>query len=324
MSVALPPTLSSVLDRCPLPTPQIEIEPSFFGRVPEEVQNRTDLRSGPKFLLSVLDRLARLAGKPEIDTTDPQLAVECGVSVNTISNWLTKLALVGLIERIGRTCRRIIRLLFRFRSGPTTPRTGGSQLPQETGDTTPSSGVNSPKNHDELTQKPGSSSKNQKNKTPKGPSSSSSPKERDTPTTAKTGNPPLPSAPPPPARPPVIETRRREGEATDRADSARRARWDALPSAQRAAIEAKVRADHPWLATLRPSMLLAHCLVAMEAEHAAVEVLPTDAQLGSLVLLAHADDPIMRWAAREELARLGRDDVFSAPGARREPAVALP
>jgi hypothetical protein len=142
--------------------------------------------------------------------------------------------------------------------------------------------------------------------------------------------------PPTPARPPLIEARRSEAEAIDARDSALRARWEALPAADRAAIEAEVRAADPMLAAF-PPMFRANCLAAMGARPGVssetsetraipavtdpappVEVLPTDRELGSLKFLADATNPFMRLFARVAIRDAGRDDLFRAP--ERKPA----
>jgi hypothetical protein len=121
-----------------------------------------------------------------------------------------------------------------------------------------------------------------------------------------------------------------------------RARWEALPEAERETIRVRVRAENPGLGRWK-NMLEPLCLAAMGPEPTAavampareittsrnpgivasedrVEVLPTDRELGALTSLARAEDPLMRALARDLLRSAGRDDVYLGVPWEREPA----
>lgn len=297
MSATTQDALSSVMDRCAQHA--AEPEPSFYGRTPEEVQSRRDLKPGPKHLVGVLDRVSR--GKAETDPTDAQLADACGVSVNTIYRWLAKLELVGLIERVNRTCRRVIRLLFRFRTASTSPKSGGSPLPPKVGETPPNFEGNSPQNRGELPPSSGDTSKEERKKGLRARPSSSSPAKGDTPTAAKDGE----DTPPTSARPPLDELA---------VDVERMERWESLTDSARSEIGEKVAAGHPGVSRF-PAFFRALCFEEMERiyprpQSQRVEVLPTDEKLGSLKDMAFSGDPLLRGLARHRLSQLGRDDIF--------------
>lgn len=134
---------------------------------------------------------------------------------------------------------------------------------------------------------------------------------------------------PPPERP--SEPAREALPAVERGPELR-ARWEALPAEERAARMARVKAANPGIARW-DNLLMPLCLAELESSEPPskptptpgpqlrVQVLPTDRELGSLKDLAYADHPEMRQWAREELRKLGRDDVYlHRPFAKAEPA----
>jgi hypothetical protein len=258
----------------PTPAPIPAVEPSFFGRLPTDVLQRRDLPPGPKTLMAAIDDQHRRDGwRGWIDATDDQLARACGVSVNTIYRWLARLESVGLIERAYRTCRRIIRFVFRFRSA-SSPNLGGSPLPPTWGETSPNMGGNSPQHRGQLPPESGDSSKDKKKKKFKARSSPSSPQGRDTPTTAKTADTPPTSARPPLAEPSEADVRR-----DAEREAAFEARWVSLSPEQQARIEARVRVDYPWFSG--KDTFFFRCLCRDLAMNLPIEATVEDSGLGT-------------------------------------------
>jgi hypothetical protein len=318
MSDSLKDALSGIMDRAaPIESGDDSPDCDYFARIPASILSRKDLTPTQKAAFAGIDRACR--GGSETDATDHQVAEACGLTLSTFQRALKALRLKGFVIALHRTCKRILRLMTRYRRAldpPPTPLTseGSSslQLPS------PVKGVpfiheaNSPHQRSELPS-PVRDTGKERVKSSKARSSSSSPEESGTTTTAK--SPDTPPVPPPPPSAPETETDWK----------ALRAEFEAAPESIRSEIRSEILAENPALAAV-PSMLEKLCLVKFDARHRfepsaslpavivhqVAEVL-TDAELGSLPSLAFAEDPIMRSIATAELHRIGRSDVLLRP-----------